>query len=173
MALAMRLSRGGRKNRPFYRIVVADKRMPRDGRYIERLGTFNPLLAKDNEQRLNMNEERIKYWLGQGAQPSDRVARFLGQAGIIPMPEQNNNPKKGEPSEKTKMRVAEKEEKKKAAEEAAKTAAETPAEEAPAEEAPATEDAAAEAPAEEAAAEAPAEEAKADDAPAEEEKKAE
>ena len=158
MALAMRLSRGGRKNRPFYRIVVTDKRMPRDGRYIERLGTFNPLLAKDNAQRLNFNEERIKYWLGQGAQPSDRVARFLGQAGIIPMPEQGNNPQKGQPSEKTKMRLADKEEKKKAAEEAAKAAAEAPAEEAPAAE---------ETPAEEAA-EAPAEEA-----PAEEEPKAE
>ena len=154
MALAMRLSRGGRKNRPFYRIVVTDKRMPRDGRYIERLGTFNPLLAKDNTQRLSFNEERIKYWLGQGAQPSDRVARFLGQAGIIPMPEQGNNPKKGEPSEKTKMRLADKEEKKKAAEEAAK-AAEAEANTAPAEEAPAEE-----APAEEAAADAPAEEKK-------------
>jgi len=74
MALSMRLSRGGRKSRPFYRIVVADKRMPRDGRYIERLGTYNPLLAKDDDNRVNLNEDRIKHWLGEGAQPSYRVA---------------------------------------------------------------------------------------------------
>lgn len=157
MALAMRLSRGGRKARPFYRIVVADKRMPRDGRYIERLGTYNPLLAKDDENRVNLNEERIKHWLAEGAEPSYRVAVFLGKAGIAPMPEQRNNPQKAQQSEKTKMRIADKEEKKKAAaEEEAKAAAATPAEEAPAE--------------------APAEEAKADDAapveaPAAEEKK--
>jgi small subunit ribosomal protein S16 len=164
MALAMRLSRGGRKSRPFYRIVVADKRMPRDGRYIERLGTYNPLLAKDDENRVKLNEERIKHWLGEGAQPSYRVAVFLGKAGIAPMPEQRNNPQKAEPSEKTKMRIADKEEKKKAqaeaakaAEEEAKAAAEAEAA-APAEEAPA-EDAAPEA-------EAPAEEAKTEEAPA-------
>ncbi|MEM9469598.1 MAG: 30S ribosomal protein S16 [Pseudomonadota bacterium] len=161
MALAMRLSRGGRKKRPFYRIVVADKRMPRDGRYIERLGTYNPLLGKDDENRVNLNEDRIKYWLGEGAEPSYRVAVFLGKAGIAPMPEQRNNPQKAEQSEKTKMRIADKEEKRKAqaeaaaaAEEEAKAAAEAeaaaPAEEAPAEEAPA-EEAPAEAPAEEAA----------------------
>ena len=165
MALAMRLSRGGRKKRPFYRIVVADKRMPRDGRYIERLGTYNPLLAKDDENRVNLNEERIKHWLAEGAEPSYRVAVFLGKAGIAPMPEQRNNPQKAEASEKTKMRIADKEEKRKAqaeaaaaAEEEAKAAAEAAAAE-PAEEAPA-EEAAAEAPAEEAAAEAPAEEEK-------------
>lgn len=146
MALAMRLSRGGRKKRPFYRIVVADKRMPRDGRYIERLGTYNPLLAKDDENRVNLNEDRIKHWLAEGAEPSYRVAVFLGKAGLAPMPEQRNNPQKGEPSEKTKMRIEEKEEKRKAqaeaaaaAEEEAKAAAaaaaEAPAEEAPAEEA--------------------------------------
>jgi len=165
MALAMRLSRGGRKKRPFYRIVVADKRMPRDGRYIERLGTYNPLIHKDDEKRVVLNEERIKHWLGEGAQPSDRVARFLGEAGIIPKPEQGNNPNKAQPSEKTKQRLADKEEKLKAkveAEAAAKEAeaaeAAAPApEEAPAEEAP-TEEAAAE----EAPAEAPAEEKKAD-----------
>ncbi|MEM6812544.1 MAG: 30S ribosomal protein S16 [Pseudomonadota bacterium] len=168
MALAMRLSRGGRKARPFYRIVVADKRMPRDGRYIERLGTYNPLLGKDDENRVKLNEERIKHWLGEGAKPSERVAIFLGQAGIIPMPEQPNRPNKSAPSEKTKMKLADKEEKLKAKAEAeaaaaeeAKAEAEAPAEETPAEEAPA----------QEAAAEAPAEEAKTEDAPAEEEKK--
>ena len=152
MALAMRLARGGRKKRPFYRIVVADKRMPRDGRYIERLGTYNPLLNKDDENRVTLNEDRIKHWLGEGAQPSYRVATFLGKAGIIPMPEQRNNPQKAEQSEKTKMRIADKEEKRKAAEEAAK-AEEEAAAAAPAEEAPAEEAAAEEAPAEEAKAE--------------------
>lgn len=165
MALAMRLSKGGRKNRPFYRIVVADKRMPRDGRYIERLGTYNPLLAKDDTNRVTLNEERIKHWLGEGAQPSYRVAVFLGKAGIAPMPAQPNNPQKGTPSEKTKMRIADKQEKIKAREEAEKAAAEEAAA-APAEEAtPEAEAPAEEAPAEEAKAEAPAE------SPAEEEKK--
>ena len=154
MAVVMRLSRGGRKKRPFYRIVVADKRMPRDGRYIERLGTYNPLLAKDDEKRVTLNEDRIKHWLGEGAEPSYRVATFLGKAGLAPMPEQRNNPQKAEQSEKTKMRIADKEEKKAAAAEAAKAEAEAAAE-APAEEAPAEE-----APAEEAAADAPAEEKK-------------
>jgi len=171
MALAMRLSKGGRKKRPFYRMVVADKRMPRDGRYIERLGTYNPLLAKDDAQRVVLNEDRIKHWLGEGAQPSYRVAVFLGKAGIAPMPATPNNPNKGQPSEKTKMRLADKEEKLKAkaeGEAAAKEEEEEAAAEAPAEEAPAEEAAA------EAAPEAPAEEAKAEDAPAaEEEKKAE
>lgn len=173
MALAMRLSKGGRKNRPFYRIVVADKRMPRDGRYIERLGTYNPLLAKDDDNRVNLNEDRIKHWLGEGAEPSYRVAVFLGKAGLAPMPATPNNPNKGQPSEKTKMRVADKEEKRANAAEAAKQAEEDAKAAAEAEAAAPAE---AEAPAEEAAPEAPAEEAKADDAapadaPAEEEKK--
>lgn len=176
MALAMRLARGGRTKRPFYRIVVTDKRMPRDGRYIERLGTYNPLLPKDSEQRVSLNEERIKHWLDQGAEPSYRVSVFLGKAGIIPMPEQRNNPQKAEQSEKTKMRIADKEEKRKAAEEAAKEAAETEAAAAAeAAEAPA-EEAEAQAEAEAPAAEAPAEEPKADAAPEEaptEEEKAE
>lgn len=157
MALAIRLSRGGRKHRPFYRIVVADKRMPRDGRYIERLGTYNPLLNDNDENRVKLVEDRIKYWLGEGAQPSERVALFLGKAGLIDMPAQPDRPNKSAPGEKAKMRVEEKEEKRKAAEEAAKlaeeeakAAAEAPAEEAPAEEAPAAE---AEAPAEDAASE--------------------
>lgn len=150
MALAIRLSRGGRKKRPFYRIVVADKRMPRDGRYIEKLGTYNPLLNDDNANRVQLVEDRIKYWLEQGAQPSERVAIFLGKAGLIDMPAQPVRPKKSEPSEKTKMLLADKEEKRKAAEDAAKAAEEEAkaAAEAPAEEAPA-EEAAAEAPAEE------------------------
>lgn len=141
MAIAIRLSRGGRKNRPHYAIVVADKRMPRDGRFIEKIGTYNPLLNKDDANRVVINGERAKYWLDQGAQPSDRVAVFLGKAGIAPMPAQRNNPNKAQPSEKTKMMVAEKEEKRKAAAEAAaqaeadaKAAAEAPAEEAAAEE---------------------------------------
>ncbi len=146
MALAIRLSRGGRKKRPFYRIVVADKRMPRDGRYIERLGTYNPLLADNDDQRVQLVEDRIKYWLGEGAQPSERVAIFLGKAGLIDMPAQPNRPNKSAPGEKAKMLIEEKEEKRKAAAEeakaaeeeakaAAKAAAEAPAEEAPAEEA--------------------------------------
>lgn len=148
MALAIRLSRAGRKARPFYRIVVADKRMARDGRYIEKLGTYNPLLANDDENRVKLVEERIKYWLSQGAQPSERVAIFLGKAGIIDMPAQPNRPNKSAPGEKAKMRIEEKEEKRKAAEEAAKAAEEeakaaaaAPApEEAPAEEAAAEEE---------------------------------
>lgn len=143
MALAIRLARGGRKSRPFYRIVVTDKRMPRDGRYIEKLGTYNPLLANDDDKRVVLNEERIQYWLGQGAKPSDRVAIFLGKAGLADMPKISETPKKSAQSEKTKMRLAEKEEKRKAAEEAAKEAEAAPAEE-PAAEAPAEEAAAAE-----------------------------
>ena len=167
MALSIRLSRGGRKKRPFYRIVVADKRMPRDGRYIERLGTYNPLLADDNEQRVQLVEDRIKYWLSQGAKPSERVAIFLGKAGIIDMPEQPNRPNKSKPSEKTLMKLEEKKEKLEAAKEAAASAeadaqeAAQAAEEAPAEETPAEE--AAEAPAEEAKEEAPAAEEKAEE----------
>lgn len=153
MALAMRLSRGGRKARPFYRIVVADKRMARDGRYIERLGTYNPLLAKDDENRVNLNAERIKHWLSEGAEPSYRVAVFLGKAGIAPMPAQPNNPIKGKPSDATTLRIADKVAKKEKAAEAAKQAAE---EAKAAAAAPAPEP---EAPAE---AEAPAEEPKAE-----------
>ncbi len=151
MALAIRLSRGGRKKRPFYRIVVADKRMPRDGRYIERLGTYNPLLNDDNDQRVQLVEDRLKYWLGEGAQPSERVALFLGKAGLIDMPKQPNRPNKSAPGEKAKMLIADKEEKRKAAEEEAKAAAEEA--KAAAEEAKAAAAEAAAAPAEEAPAE--------------------
>jgi len=168
MALAMRLSRGGRKARPFYRIVVADKRMPRDGRYIEKLGTYNPLLDDKDENRVTLVEDRVKYWLSQGAQPSERVAIFLGKAGIIDMPAQANRPNKSKPSEKTLLRIEDKKEKQAAAAEAAKAAeeeAKAAAEAAAAEpEAPAEEASPAEA---EAPAEAPEEDAKAEDAPAE------
>lgn len=154
MAIALRLSRGGAKKRPYYRIVAADSRKPRDGKYLEQIGVYNPMLAKDDEKRVQLNEDRARYWLGVGAQPSDRVLRFLDAAGILER-KARNNPKKGEPGEAAKERAEEKaakaaeaEEAKKAAEEEAKTAAEAPAEEAPAEEA-----AAEEAPAEDAAAE--------------------
>lgn len=163
MALAMRLSRGGRRNLPFYRIVVADKRMPRDGRYIERLGTYNPLLGHDDPNRVKLVEDRIKYWLSQGAKPSERVAIFLGKAGIIDMPKQSNRPNKSKPSEKTTMRVQEKAEKKAAAAEAAKAAAEEAKAAAEAAKAEAEAAAAAPAPVEEAPAEAPAAETPAEE----------
>ncbi|WP_438731020.1 30S ribosomal protein S16 [Parasphingorhabdus sp. DH2-15] len=155
MAIAMRLSRGGSKKRPYYRIVVADQRAPRDGKYLEQVGSYNPLLAKDSAERVQMNEERVKHWLSVGAQPSDRVARFLDAAGVRERAARNN-PKKGEPGENAKERAEEKaaklaeaEEAKKAAEEEAKAAAAAAAE-APAEEAPAEETSAEEAPAAEA-----------------------
>ncbi len=169
MALSIRLTRGGAKKRPYYRIVVADSRAPRDGRFIEKLGSYNPLLAKDSPERVKLDAERISHWLSVGAQPSDRVLRFLDAAGIRERPARLN-PKKGEPGEKAKARIEEREGKAVAAAEAAEAAAAAPAEdEAPAEEVVA-EDAAAEAPvAEEAPAEeAPSEEAPAEEAPAEE-----
>jgi len=137
MAMKIRLARGGSKKRPFYSIVAADSRMPRDGRFIEKLGTYNPMLPKDSEERVKMNMERVKYWLGEGAQPSDRVSRFLEAAGELEKKERSN-PKKAEPGKKAQERAEEKAEKAKAAEEAAAE----PAEEAPAEEAPAEEAAA-------------------------------
>ena len=102
MSTKIRLSRGGTKKRPHYRVVVADVRSPRDGRFIERVGSYNPLLSKDDPNRVKLNEERIKYWLGNGAKPTDRVAKFLGNAEIIPMPPQKNNPKKAIPKSKGK-----------------------------------------------------------------------
>ena len=84
MSMKIRLARGGSKKRPFYSIVATDSRMPRDGRFLEKLGTYNPLLAKDDEKRVVMNLERVTYWLGQGAQPTDRVARFLEASGARP-----------------------------------------------------------------------------------------
>ncbi len=126
MAMKIRLARGGSKKRPFYRIVAADSRMPRDGRFIEKLGTYNPLLPKDSEERVKMNMERVQYWLDQGAQPTDRISRFLEAAGTIDKKERNN-PQKGEPGQKAKDRAEEKAAK-------AAEASEAPAEEAPAEE---------------------------------------
>ena len=172
MALKIRMSRGGAKKRPFYRIVVADSRMPRDGRYIEKLGTYNPLLPKDHDDRLTLDLDRAKHWISQGAKPSDRIARFLDDAGLWKR-EARNNPQKAKPGVKAQERLEAAEEAKRAAEEAAaeEVAAEeeAPAEEAAAEEAAAEEAAAEEAPAEEAAAEeAAAEEAAAEEAPAEE-----
>jgi small subunit ribosomal protein S16 len=127
MAMKLRLARGGSKKRPFYRIVAADSRMPRDGRFIEQLGTYNPLLPKDSEERVKMNMERVQYWLGEGAQPTDRVARMLEAAGATAKTDRSN-PKKGEPGKKAKERAEEKAAK-------AAAAAEAPAEDAPAEEA--------------------------------------
>ena len=162
MALKIRLARHGTKKRPFYRIVVADSRAPRDGRFIENVGTFNPLLPKDSDQRVQMKEDRIQHWLGVGAKPTDRVHRFLDAAGILKR-DARNNPLKGLPGKKRQEREEEAAAAAEAAAEeaaaAAEAEAEAPAEEAPAEEAPAEEAAAEEAPAEEAAAEeAPAEE---------------
>ena len=167
MPVAIRLSRGGAKKRPYYKIVVTDSRKARDGKFIERIGSYNPLLGKDDPDRVKLDTDRAKHWLSVGAQPSDRVMRFLDAAGIMERTPRNN-PQKAEPGAKAKERAEEKAEK----EAAAKAATEAPAEEAPTEETPTEE---AEAPAEEAAAEeTPAEEAKAEDeAPAEEEAKAE
>ena len=130
MPLRIRLSRGGAKKRPYYRIVVADSRMPRDGRFIEKIGSYDPMLPKDDEKRIQFDSERVKHWLGMGAQPSDRVARFLGQAGVIATPAIREQTKKNQPRAKTQERMREEEERRKAAEEEAKqAAAEAPAEE--------------------------------------------
>jgi len=137
MSLKLRLSRGGAKKRPYYRIVVADSRMPRDGRYIERVGTYNPMLPQEHPERIKLNDERIKHWLGVGAKPSDRVARFLGQAEIIPLPEIRETPKKSAPRAKAQERIREAEEAAKAAAEAAAQTEEAAVEEPEAEEAPA------------------------------------
>ncbi len=162
MALKIRLARGGAKKRPFYRIVVAEASAPRDGRYVERVGTYNPMVPKDHDQRMTLNAERITYWLGQGAQPTERVQKMLATAGLAAAPVIREQPKKSAPGRKRAEREAE-------AAAAAAEATEAAAAEAPAEEAPAEEAAAAEAPAEEAPAEeAPAEEAAAEEAPAEE-----
>ena len=118
MSLKIRLSRAGAKKRPFYRVVVADTRSPRDGRFLERLGTYDPMLPKDHPERVRLNTERIRHWLDVGARPSDRVARFLGAAEIIPMPAQRNNPQKGQPKAKALERQAARAEKAAAAAEA-------------------------------------------------------
>lgn len=154
MALKIRLARHGAKKRPFYRIVIADARAPRDGRYIERIGSYNPLLAKTDENRVIIDAEKAKDWLAKGARPTERVARFLGAAGLWEW-KAGNNPDKGKPGAKALERIEERKEKEEArklaeeeakqaakdAEEAAKAAeaeaAATPAEETPAEDAPA------------------------------------
>lgn len=124
MSMKIRLARGGSKKRPHYAIVACDSRMPRDGRFLEKLGTYNPLLPKDSEDRVRMNVERVQYWLGQGAQPTDRVARFLEAAGAAEKTERKNL-KKGEPGKAAKERA----EKRAAREAAAAEAANAPAEE--------------------------------------------
>ncbi|NNC48084.1 MAG: 30S ribosomal protein S16 [Sphingomonas sp.] len=179
MAVAIRLARGGAKKRPYYRIVVADSRRSRDGKFIERVGSYNPLLGKDDPERVKLDTDRIKHWLSVGAQPTDRVLRFLDAEGLMKR-EPRNNPQKAEPGQQAKDRAEAKAAKEAEAAEAAKAAEEAPAEEAKEE---VTEEAATDAPAEEASAEetkedaaetAPAEEAKeeakADDADADAEK---
>ena len=172
MSVSMRLSRGGSKKRPYYRIVVANSRAPRDGNYLEQIGTYNPLLAKDDASRVKLIEDRARYWLGVGAQPTDRVARMLDKAGIKERAA-TNNPTKAEPGQKAKDRAEDRATKLAEAEEAKAAAAAAPAPEpepepeveaeveaaAPEPEAePVAEEAAPEAPAEEVVAEAPAEE---------------
>jgi small subunit ribosomal protein S16 len=118
MPTRIRLARGGSKKRPYYRIVVADVRAPRDGRFIEKVGSYNPMLAKDHPERVTLVEERIRHWLGQGALPTDRVLRFLDAAGIATRPARSN-PEKGVPGKKAQERA---EERRKAAEAAAEGA---------------------------------------------------
>lgn len=124
MAMKIRLARGGAKKRPYYRIVAADGRMPRDGRFIEKLGTYNPLLPKDDEKRVVIDSERIKYWLSEGAQPTDRVSRFLEAKGLF-TPKMRNNPKKGVLGKKATDRLAQKEAKIKETQEAEQASKET------------------------------------------------
>ncbi len=130
MSLKIRLARFGTKKRPFYRIVVADARAPRDGRFIEKLGFFNPLLPKDHAERTRLEGERIQHWLGVGALPTDRVARMLGDAGLISKPERGDNPIKAKPKAKAVERMAQKAEAASKAAAAAAAAAAAPAEEA-------------------------------------------
>ena len=174
--LKIRLARGGAKKRPYYSIVVADSHSPRDGRFIEKVGSYNPLLKKDDPNRVVLKQERIEEWLKKGAQPTDRVARELGKLGIVKW-EAGNNPKKAEPGQKAKERAEERAQREadRAAAAAEAAANPPPAEEPVAEEAPAEAEAAPEAAAEEAAPaaeaaaeEAPAAEAAAEEAPAEE-----
>ena len=136
--LKLRLSRGGTKKRPVYKVVVADSRFARDGRFIEKVGFFNPLLPKEKKERVGLEAERIKYWLGQGAQPTTRVARILGENELMPMPANGNNPKKAVPKKERKKEAT-----------AAPAAAEAPKDATAAAEAPKDAPAAAEAPKEE------------------------
>ena len=168
MSVSLRLSRGGSKKRPYYRMVVSNSRSPRDGKYLEQVGTYNPLLAKDDADRVRLTEDRVRYWLGVGAQPTDRVARILDKAGIKERAA-TNNPQKAEPGKKAKDRAEDKANKAAEAEEAKAAAAAAPPVEEVVEEAPAAEAADEEAPAVEATVE-EAEEAKpeaaAEEAPA-------
>ena len=128
--LKLRLSMGGTKKRPVYKIVVADSRFPRDGRFIEKLGYYNPLLPKEKKERIGLEAERIKYWLGQGAKPTTRVARILGEKELMPMPEKGNNPQKAIPK-KDRKKEDKKEEAKEAPKAEAKEAPKAEAKEAP------------------------------------------
>lgn len=123
MALKIRLARAGAKKRPYYRVVVADVNSPRDGRFIEKVGTYNPMVDKDHPDRLRLVEDRVKYWIGTGALPTDRVARFLSDKGLIAKAERRTDTKKSQPKQKAVERLREKEEKAKAAAEAAAQAA--------------------------------------------------
>src|SRR5262245_40656496 len=131
MSLKIRLARGGSKHRPYFNVVIADSRFARDGRFIEKIGSYNPLLKKDDEKRIQIDLEKAKEWLKKGATPTDRVARFLGNAGLVKW-EHGNNPKRAEPGEKAKTRATERAEReearKAAAAETENARAETPAE---------------------------------------------
>jgi len=131
--ISMRLTRHGAKKRPYYHIVVADSRSPRDGRFIEKVGSYNPMVPKENADRVKFNEERVKHWISVGAQPTDRVARLLAAANLGPSYEQRNTPKKSAPRAKTQERMKIEAELAAKAAEAAKAAAAAPVEEAPAE----------------------------------------
>jgi small subunit ribosomal protein S16 len=124
MSLKIRMTRGGAKKRPFYSIVIADSRSPRDGRFLEKVGTYNPMLERGHKERVTLKTERVQHWLKMGATPSDRVARFLGEAGLAPKPVYRETPKKSAPRAKAQERA-------KAAEGAAEAAAGAPAEAAP------------------------------------------
>ena len=164
MALKIRLARGGSKKRPYYRIVVAEASSPRDGRFVERLGSYNPMVPKDHPERLTLDGERTMHWVSKGAKPTERVQKMMAGLGLLEAPALRDQPKKSAPGKKRQEREAEAAAAAEAAAEAkaaeAAAAEDAPAEEAPAEEAPAEETA--EAPAEEAA-EAPAEEAPAEE----------
>ena len=166
MALKIRLSRGGAKKRPFYKVVVAEALSPRDGKFVERLGSYNPMVAKDHAERLVLNVERAKYWISKGAQPTLRVAKMLSSDGLVKAPVIRDQPIKSAPGKKRKEREAE------AAEKLASAAEAPAAEEAVVADAPVEEAPAAEAPAEETAvADVPVEEAPADETSTEEDKK--
>jgi len=132
MALKIRLARAGSKKRPYYHVVVADVRSPRDGRFIEKLGHWNPMLPKDSSERVSLNEERIKHWVSQGALATDRVLRFLDEAGIAKR-DARSNPKKAEPGKKAQERIAEQKQREEEAKAKAAEAAAAPTEEAAAE----------------------------------------